>query len=90
MKLLFSICLFAFFLFNSQTGFAQKEVEISGVKYIVHTVTKSETVFSICQRYKVTQKELLQANPGLPAILQTGTTVKIPAAKPVAAEQKKS
>jgi len=89
MKLLFSICLFAFFLFNSQTGFAQKEVEISGVKYIVHTVTKSETVFSICQRYKVTQKELLQANPGLPAILQTGTTVKIPAAKPVAAEQKK-
>ena len=62
----------------SEAGFAQKEVEISGVTYIMHTVTRSETVYSICQKYKVTQKEILQANPGLSGVLQAGTTIKIP------------
>jgi LysM repeat protein len=89
MKLFFSICLFALLGFNCITGYAQKEIEISGVKYIMHTVTKSETVFSLCKRYQVTQKEILQANPGLSAILQTGTTVKIPVAKTVAAAPQK-
>jgi LysM repeat protein len=78
MKRLISICLFAFLLSISLGGFAQKEVGISGKKYIVHTVTKSETVFSICQKYKVTQKEILLANPGLAGVLQAGTTIKIP------------
>jgi LysM repeat protein/ABC-type branched-subunit amino acid transport system substrate-binding protein len=89
MKLFFSICLFALLGFNCITGYAQKEVEISGVKYIMHTVTKSETVFSLCKKYQVTQKEILQANPGLSAILQNGTTVKIPVARTVATAPQK-
>ena len=78
MKRLISICLFAFLISMSEAGFAQKVVEISGETYILHTVTQSETVFSICQKYKVTQKEILQANPGLSGVLQAGTTIKIP------------
>jgi len=83
MKLFFSVCLFALFLVNSYAAHAQKEVEIDGIKYIQHTVAKNETVFSLCQKYKVTQKELLQANPGLSAVLQNGTVLKIPVGKVV-------
>ncbi len=88
MKLLALFCLFALLVSLPHSGFSQKEIEISGVKYVLHTVTKSETVFSLCQKYNVTQKELHQANPGLTAVLQAGTTVKIPVGK-VAAEPKK-
>lgn len=89
MKLFLAICFCTLFLSLSYSGFSQKEVEIAGVKYVLHTVTKSETVFSLCQKYKVSQKEILQANPGLTAILQAGSTVKIPVGKIVAAEPQK-
>jgi len=82
MKIFVLICLFAFIISNPHSGFAQNQVEISGVKYVLHTVKKSETVFSICQKYKVSQKEILQANPGMAAILQAGSTVKIPVKNP--------
>lgn len=88
MKLFLSICLLSLLFLNPIVGFSQKEVEISGVKYILHTVKKSETVFSLCQQYKVTQTDLKQANPWLTAVLQAGTTVKIPVSK-VVAEPKK-
>lgn len=68
---------------------AQKEVVADGVKYVEHTVTKSETVFSICQKYKVSQKELMQANPGLTAILQAGSVVRIPVGKVTVSEPAK-
>jgi len=88
MKLLVVICLFVLSISISNPCFSQKQVEISGVKYILHTVTKSETVFSLCKQYKVSQKDIMQANPGLPGVLKAGTTVKIPVAT-VAAEVKK-
>lgn len=88
MKLIVAFCLFAFVISIPYSGFSQKEVEISGVKYVLHTVARSETVFSLCQKYKVTQKDLLSANPGLTAVLQAGSTVKIPVGK-VVAEPKK-
>jgi LysM repeat protein/ABC-type branched-subunit amino acid transport system substrate-binding protein len=78
MKILVFICLITFAFSIPDPCFAQNPVEISGTKYMLHTVKKSETVFSICQKYKVTQKEILQANPGLSAVLQTGSTVRIP------------
>ncbi len=92
MKLFISFCLLSLFFLNPFIGNSQtenqKEVEISGVKYVLHIVKKSETSFSICQRYKITQAELQKANPGISAILQAGSTIKIPAGK-VAAENKK-
>lgn len=87
MKLFISICLFAMFILNAQPGFSQKEVEISGVKYLLHSVTKGETVYSLCLKYKVTQDELHAANPGLKAVLKSGSTVKIPVKNEIA-EQK--
>ena len=88
MKLFISICLFALFILNARPGFSQNEVEISGVKYVLHIVKKSETVFSLCQKYKVTQNDLKQVNPEITTILKAGSTVKIPIGK-VVAEPKK-
>jgi len=85
MKFLISFCLLSLLMLNPSVGFSQKEnlkeVEISGVKYVLHTVKKSETVFSLCQKYKVTQNELKQANPALTALLKAGSTIKIPVGK---------
>jgi len=86
MKIVVVICLFALIVSIPNPCSSQDQVEISGVKYILHNVKKSETVFSLCQKYKVTQKDILQANPGLSAILQTGSTVKIPVKKMVPEE----
>jgi len=92
MKLFISFGIFLLLLLTTTTGFSQhenqKEVVISGVKYVLHTVKKSETVFSICQKYKVTQAELQLANPGLKTILEAGSTVRIPVEKVVAEPQK--
>ena len=57
MKLFFSISLFLLLLLNVYSGYSQNEVEISGVRYLLHTVKKGETTFSLCQKYKVTQAE---------------------------------
>lgn len=92
MKQIVVLCLFVLLFLNPEVGFSQKEVEISGVKYVMHTVKKSETIFSLCQKYKVSQTDLLQANPGLTTILKAGSTVKVPlgtvSVKPVAGEVK--
>lgn len=70
------VCVLSISISNS--CFSQKQVEISGVKYVLHTVAKGETVFTLCQKYKVSQKDIMSANPGLSAILKAGTTVKVP------------
>lgn len=89
MKPVFTIYLFLFFILQAKPGFSQKEVEISGIKYLIHSVEKSETVFSLCKKYKIGQAELQKANPGLPAVLQVGSTVKIPVGKAEIAEKPK-
>ena len=88
MKLFSLIFVFTFIISIPNVCFSQKQVEISGVKYILHTVTKNETVFNLCQKFKVSQKDIMQSNPGLSAILKAGTTVKIPVAA-IAPESKK-
>ena len=81
MKLLAVIFVFTLLISNPDICFSQKQVEISGVKYILHTVSKSETVFSLCQKYKVSQADIMQANPGVSAVLKAGSTVRIPIVK---------
>lgn len=44
----------------------------------MHEVGKGETVFTLCQKYKVSQKAIMDANPGLSAVLKAGSTVKVP------------
>lgn len=44
----------------------------------MHKVSKSETIFSICQMYKITQKELIAANPDIVNGLKKGQFICIP------------
>jgi LysM repeat protein/ABC-type branched-subunit amino acid transport system substrate-binding protein len=90
MKVFSAIGLFVFAIALANPCFSQKQVEISGVKYILYSASKDESVFSICQKYKVSQADLLKANPGLPAVLKAGTTVKIPAGTVATEEPKKA
>lgn len=83
MKLIVAVFLFALVISIPQTGYSQKEVEIGGMKYVLHTVSKKETIFSICQKYKVSQKDLQAANPNLATVLEAGSTVKVPVGKVV-------
>jgi len=87
MKLSFLFVFVLCFLIVSITGFSQddgeKIIEVSGMKYLLHTVKKSETTFSLCQKYKISQSELQKANPNLSAILETGAVVRIPKGKVV-------
>lgn len=78
MKLIISICAFILFILNAQAGYSQKEIVVSGQKFLLHKVEKGETTFGISQHYKVTQAELLAANPEMSAVLKSGTTIKIP------------
>ena len=46
---------------------------------IKHTIQKGETVYSLTKKYKITEKELLQANDSLPEGLRVGEIIYIPA-----------
>jgi LysM repeat protein/ABC-type branched-subunit amino acid transport system substrate-binding protein len=78
MKLIITICAFVLFILNAQAGYSQKEIDVSGKKYLLHKVEKGETTFGICQQFKVTQAELLAANPEIGGGLKSGVTLKIP------------
>lgn len=78
MKSFISICAFVLLLLNAQAGFSQDEIKVSGKKYTLHEVKKGETAYGLRVKYKVTQAELAQANPGMTAVLKSGTTIKIP------------
>lgn len=83
MKLIISICVFALFILNAQPGFSQKEVEISGKKYVVHKVKKKETIYSLCRQYNVTPADLRQANPTMGAVLKARSKIYVPVKKEV-------
>ncbi|MDP2890243.1 MAG: LysM peptidoglycan-binding domain-containing protein, partial [Bacteroidota bacterium] len=87
MKLFISICLFILLFLNVQQGYSQKEVGFSGNTYLLHKVKKSETIYGLCQKYKVTQEELKTANFGLTSVLNVGDILKIPVKKVVATQK---
>lgn len=80
MRLIVAFSLFILIGTIGQASFAQDEPKVDGGKYVLHTVAHKETIFSLCQRYHITLKELEAANPGLGGVLQAGSTVKIPVA----------
>lgn len=49
----------------------------------MHRVSKNETIFSICQTYKITQKELIAANPELKNGIEKGQFLCIPYPTPI-------
>lgn len=76
--ILFVLFVFAILPFSVAQNAAQPEKDVT---YVQHQVEKGETVFSICKKYLIDQKELLTANPGLISGLKTGQTLKIPVNK---------
>ncbi|HET6555668.1 MAG TPA: LysM peptidoglycan-binding domain-containing protein [Prolixibacteraceae bacterium] len=88
MKLFISICAFVLFILNTQAGFSQKEIEVSGKKYMLHDVKKGETAYGLGQKYKVTQAELMEANPDMEGVLKSGKTIKIPVKNGLSANDK--
>lgn len=78
MKLIISICAIVLFILSAQAGYTQKEIDVSGKKYLLHKVEKGETTFGICQQYRVSQAELMAANPEIGEGLKSGATIKIP------------
>jgi len=81
MKFIAVISFCVLFMVTSFSGFGQKEVVIDGAKYVLHVVSKSETVYGLCQKYELTPKDIQQANPGFDGILKVGSTIKIPVGK---------
>ncbi|MES2628725.1 MAG: LysM peptidoglycan-binding domain-containing protein, partial [Bacteroidota bacterium] len=49
--------------------------------YLLHTVAKKETLYSISRRYEVEPSDIIEANPATAANLQEGTVLKIPVAR---------
>lgn len=74
-----------FLLFLSFASVAQNQnikvaetVTVDGKTYLLHEVKPGETLFSICKKYAVEQKELVGANPQLIFGLKEGDNLKIP------------
>ncbi len=57
-----------------------KDVKLKG-QYIMHTVQRKETMFSIAKAYNVSLNELMESNPDAASSLSTGTVLKIPVYK---------
>jgi len=58
-----------------------KTVSSQNIQYpdfFEHTVLKKQTIFGLCQKYNLTQEELLKYNPNLELGLQEGMKLKIP------------
>lgn len=45
---------------------------------LLHKVHRKETLYSIAQKYKCTQAEILKLNPGISGLLRKGTILKVP------------
>ena len=75
------------------TGKRTSKVEADVVKdsFIIHTVTKTETLYGLMQQYNIGADELRQYNKGLGNSLKTGEKIKIPLPEKLAKkEQAKS
>jgi LysM repeat protein len=62
----------------AQQAATSKSSKAANEKNIVHKIAKGETIFSICKKYNIDQKELINANPSLSDGLKTGEILTIP------------
>src|SRR5574344_800155 len=72
LQLLFSI--FAF----GQKKVSNEIVFINGKKFVTYTISKGETIFSVCKKFECEQKDLSSANPQLSDGLKDGSIINIP------------
>ncbi len=75
--LLLALC----FSLSAQQKLAGEKVMIAGKTYTLYTVKSGETSFSISKKFGITVDELHGANPEIKNQLNSGQSIKIPAAK---------
>jgi LysM repeat protein len=67
-----------------------KKAEVDTSSYVLHTVEKGQTIYSITKQYNVTDEKLKVLNPELLNGLKTGQILKIPVDKPKTTAEIKS
>ncbi len=75
--MLFSAC-------ASHAQISTRTETINGVEYVLHTVTKGQTLYSLSKLYQCDINDLSAANPGSDAGLKEGQVVRVPKAKATA------
>lgn len=82
MKILWLVVLLVWFstqaMSQQQNLKVTEKVVIDGKEYLLHQVVQGETLFSICKKYQVEQKDLVTANPQLINGLKNGDRLRIP------------
>ncbi|MCE1199963.1 MAG: LysM peptidoglycan-binding domain-containing protein, partial [Marinilabiliales bacterium] len=63
---------------KAQENASLEKVVIGDNRFILHTVQKSETLYSIAKTYDCTQEEVLGANKNITGIIKKGMILKIP------------
>lgn len=69
-------------------GDAAQIVYIDGAKYIVHSVVRGDTLYSLSRRYGVEVNKILAANPTLSDGLKAGSVIRIPVPQSDAKEKR--
>jgi LysM repeat protein len=66
---------------------SEEKVVIEGQKYYLHTVEKSQTLFSICKAYGISESDVIQANSDLTGSgIKIGQVLKIPIFEEIASD----
>lgn len=69
---------------------AEQIVYIDGVRYVVHTVVKNDTLYALSKSYGVSMEDITSSNPVLADGLKIGQSIKIPYNEPEHAHTKRS
>lgn len=63
---------------NATAADAVQIIYIDGAKYIVHSVVRGDTLYSLSQRYGVSIEKIVEANPSLSEGLKAGSVIRVP------------
>lgn len=92
-KLIFSISFFLIFKSNSIFCSSLDSLRLEkkdGKNFVIHKVTKGQTIFALLRKYGSTLSEFKASNPDLPLDLSIGQILKVPYGKPIKANIEKS
>jgi len=73
----------------AQVKVSSETVVIGGKKYLLHTVEKGQTLYSISQSYGVSQTEIVDENPSVKDGLSIGEILRIPVDRMQKSESRK-
>jgi len=76
--LLLSLQLLLSIFASGQKNVSNEIVFINGKKFVTYTISKGETIFSVCKKFDCDQKDLSSANPQLVNGLKDGSIINIP------------